>query len=115
VDQEMGLQDMNERKGSPMPSNSGKVGHFDICKAMAMENQDIRIAGLENITNLQATKQGDTKITIGFPGNVIAAIALEQKFIGGLMLIDKKQYFATRDRLQAELDSKPKEGESHAD
>jgi hypothetical protein len=77
-----------------------RVGHFDICKAMSLEDQDISIAPLDNITNLRKVKAG-TQITIGVAGDKVAAIALENKYVGGLLLINREQYFATKARLEA--------------
>ncbi len=83
-----------------------KVGHFDICKVMALENQDIKVAPLGNITNLRKTKAG-TEVTIGISGDEVAAIAIENRYIGGLMLINREQYFATKKRLEDELIAGP--------
>lgn len=76
------------------------IGHFDICKEMAIRNMDIRVSPLENVTNLRKVKTG-TQVTIGVDGDVVAAIGLENKFIGGLMLIDRKQYFEIKAVLEA--------------
>jgi hypothetical protein len=79
-----------------------KIGHFDICKAMAMEGLDIRIAPLENVINLRKVKAG-TQVTIGVEGDVVAAIGIENKFVGGLLLMDREQYFSTKKRLEGAL------------
>lgn len=79
-----------------------KVGHFDICKAMTEENLDIRISPLDNVINLRKVKAG-TQVTIGVDGDVVAAIGIEDKFVGGLLLIDREQYFATKQRLESSL------------
>jgi len=78
-----------------------KVGHFDICKVMAAENLDIQIAPLENVTNLRKVKAG-TQVTIGVGGDVVAAIGLENKYVGGLLLCNREQYFAIKERLEAQ-------------
>lgn len=79
---------------------SEKVGHFDICKVMCERNMDIRLSTLDNITNMQLTHKGkDTNITIGFFGNVLAGI-YSGKFIGGLLLCDKEQYFKIKEELE---------------
>ena len=41
-----------------------------------------------------------TAVTIGTPGNVVAAIGLENRYVGGLLLIDREQYFAMKERLE---------------
>ena len=82
---------------------SDKIGHFDILKVMCERNMDIRLSTLDNVTNLQLTHKGkDTKITIGFYGNVLDGI-YHGKFIGGMLLCDKEQYF----EIKAELEQRP--------
>ena len=78
---------------------SEKIGHFDICKAMSNEGLDIQIAPLDNVTNLRKVKAG-TQVTIGVAGDVVAAIGLEGKYVGGLLLCNREQYFATKERLE---------------
>lgn len=82
-------------------SNKKKVGHFDICNAMSLANMDISVSPLKNITYLKKTKHG-TEVTIGVAGDLVAAIGLQNKFVGGLMLIDREQYFQTKERLELE-------------
>ena len=83
-----------------------KPGHFQICDEMAKRGMDIRLSLLENITNLRLTHKGkDTDVTIGVSGNVIAQIA-EGKFVGGLLLCDKDQYFAIAKELTAKGDGR---------
>jgi hypothetical protein len=78
-----------------------EVGHFDILKRMSEENLDIRLAPLENVTYLRKVKAG-TQVTIGVAGNVVHAIGVEGKFVGGLILADKEQYFETKKRMEKE-------------
>jgi hypothetical protein len=79
-----------------------QIGHFDICKEMARRNKDIRVSLLENVTNLSYSKRTrGTTVSIGVHGNLVAAIGIEQKFIGGLLLCDKEQYM----QIKAELES----------
>lgn len=80
---------------------SKQIGHFDICKEMAIRNMEIEVAPLDNISNLRKVKAG-TQVTIGVAGDKVAAIGLEQRYIGGLMLINREQYFA----IKAELERK---------
>ncbi len=79
---------------------SERVGHFDICKAMTAEDLDIRIAPLDNVISLHKVKAG-TQVTIGVAGDVVAAIGIENKFVGGLLLCDREQYFATKQALES--------------
>lgn len=77
-----------------------KIGHFDICKQMAIENLDIQMAPLDNVTDLRKVKAG-TNVTIGVGGDMVAAIGLEHKYVGGLLLINREQYFAMKAKLEA--------------
>jgi hypothetical protein len=80
-----------------------KVGHFDICKEMAKRGMDIRLSLLENVTNLQyRPRNKGTDVTIGVDGNLVAAIGIDNKFVGGLLLCDRAQYFALKEELETE-------------
>ncbi len=76
------------------------IEHFDICKAMAAEGLDIKLSLLDNVTNLRKRKYG-TDVTIGIAGDLVAAIGLENKYVGGLLLCNREQYFATEAKLKA--------------
>ena len=79
---------------------SYNVGHFDICKEMARRGMDIRMSLLENVTNLRYSKHTKgTTISIGIDGNLVADIGLKNKFVGGLLLCDREQYFAVQEEL----------------
>jgi hypothetical protein len=79
---------------------SDKVGHFDILKVMCERNMDIRLSPLDNVTNLQLVHKGkDTNVTIGCQGNVLHGI-YTGKFVGGLLLCDKEQYFKIKEELE---------------
>ena len=77
------------------------IGHFDICKAMALAELDIQLAPLSQVTDLRKVKAG-TNVTIGVAGDMVAAIALENKYIGGLLLINREQYYAMKTQLESE-------------
>lgn len=77
-----------------------KVNNFDVLKRMGEENLDVRLAPLDNITNLRKVNAG-TQITIGVAGDLVAAIGIEGKFVGGLILADKKQFEAIRLKMEA--------------
>jgi hypothetical protein len=78
------------------------VGHFDICKEMARRGKDIRMSMLENVTDLRYSKRTKgTSVTIGVDGNIVGALGIENKFVGGLLLCDREQYFAIRTELEA--------------
>ena len=82
-----------------------KPGHFDICREMARRNMDIRMSLLENVTNVSYSKRTQgTTVSIGVYGNIVAAIGVENKFVGGLLLCDREQYFAIAKELEAATD-----------
>lgn len=77
------------------------VGHFDICKEMAKRGMDIRMSLLENLRSLTYSKRTQgTTVSISIDGNLVAAIGIEQKFIGGLLLCDRQQYLALAEELR---------------
>lgn len=78
-----------------------KVGHFDICKVMCERDMDIKVAPLDNVTNLRKVK-GGTQVTIGVAGDEVAAIGLENRYVGGLLLINREQYFSIKKELESE-------------
>ena len=67
------------------------INNFDVLKRMGELNLDMRLAPLDNITNLRAVKAG-TQVTIGVVGNLVSALGLENKFVGGLILADKEEF-----------------------
>ena len=74
---------------------------FDICKEMAKRGLDIRMSMLENVTNVSYSKRcKGTDVTIGVDGNLVAAIGLDNQFVGGLLLCDRKQYFEIAKELE---------------
>lgn len=84
-----------------------KPGHFDICKEMAARSMDIRMSLLENVTDLKYSERTKgTKVTIGIDGNLVGAIGLENKFVGGLLLCDREQYFAISKELEDKANGK---------
>ena len=83
--------------------------NFDVMKAMANANRDIRLAPLTNILRAQYTKKG-TQITIGVEGNVVAAI-MRGDFCGGLILADKVQFRETKRELECLKPPAPAETE----
>jgi len=76
-----------------------KVSPFDIMREMSSRNLDIRFSHLNNVTNLQRTKGGDTLVTIGVAGDIVAALGVRGQFVGGLIICDKDEYH----RVEAEL------------
>jgi ethanolamine transporter EutH len=78
-----------------------KVSMFEVMKRMSDENKDIRLSTVDNITELRKVKAG-TKVTIGVAGDVVSAVALG-KLVGGLILVDKEQFFATKEEMEKEL------------
>jgi hypothetical protein len=77
-----------------------EISNFLVMDAMAEANKDIRLAPLSNITNLQKTKHG-TLITIGAEGDLVAAIGVHNRFLGGLLLADREQFKEMKAHLTA--------------
>ena len=79
------------------------ASHFEICREMARRGLDIRMSLLENVTRLSYSKRTKgTTVSIGVDGNVVGDI-FHNKFVGGLLLCNKEQYFA----IAKELDAPP--------
>ena len=76
-----------------------KVNSFDVLKEMSARNMSIQLAPLDNITEARKVKAG-TKVTIGIGGDVVGSI-LNNKFVGGLILADRKEFEAVRKELEA--------------
>lgn len=83
------------------------INHFDVLREMGKRNLDVRLAPLDNITNLKKVRAG-TQVTIGVAGDVVAAIGIEGRFVGGLILADKTQFEA----LKAEMEKGANESDS---
>lgn len=65
--------------------------HFDVMKAMVdADSKDIILAPLTNVTQLRKVKAG-TQVTIGVPGDMVAAIA-NGRYVGGLILCEAKAF-----------------------
>lgn len=82
------------------------VNNFDVLKLMGERNMDVRLAPLDNILNLKKVRAG-TQVTIGVEGDVVAALGLEGKFVGGLILADKQQFDAIKAELARPAEPKP--------
>jgi hypothetical protein len=78
------------------------VNNFDVLKRMGENNGKIQLAPLTNIVNLKKVKAG-TQITIGVAGDVVSAIGIEGRFVGGLILADKEEFNRTKAAMEAEL------------
>lgn len=76
-----------------------KAGHFDICTQMVLDGLDLQRVGGENILTLNKVKAG-TNITVGFPGDLVSAIGIEEKYLFCALVMDRNQYFATQKRLE---------------
>jgi hypothetical protein len=74
---------------------------FDIWSRMVeRDDKAIEIAPLGNVTRLQKVKEG-TNVTIGVSGDRIGSI-YQGKFIGGLVLCDKKRFDEVKAEMEAE-------------
>jgi hypothetical protein len=80
-----------------------EITFWDVLKEMSdSDNQALRLAPIDQVTYLQKVKAG-TKVTIGVAGDVVGAIA-EGKFIGGFLMVDRKEYEKVLAKLKAEND-----------
>ena len=85
------------------------INNFDVLKVMDERNLDVRLAPLDNIINLKKVRAG-TQITIGVEGDVVSALGLEGKFVGGFILADKSQFDAIKSEIQKVDDRKNEAG-----
>lgn len=77
---------------------------FDVLRRMVDTNdQTCKLGPLSNIDGARWTKRG-TKITIGWPDNIVFQV-LNGDFVGGLLLIERKRF----EEVKAELEEEAKE------
>jgi hypothetical protein len=74
------------------------VNNFEVLKEMGTRDMKIGLSPLDNIVNLKKVKHG-TEVTIGVAGNLVAALGIEHKFVGGLILADKEEFNAVKSDL----------------
>lgn len=79
-----------------------QVSNFDVIKAMCEENQDIRLAPMDNISKINFYAKKGTEITIGFPGNLCFDLEAG-KLGGGMFLWNLEQFKATKKRLEQSM------------
>ena len=85
--------------------SENKISSFDVLKRMSEDNMDIRVATSENLRHMNAVHKGkDTDITIGVAGNVIGQVMNNDLHLC-LLVWDKKQYQATKAKIERERDS----------
>jgi hypothetical protein len=75
-----------------------RVNNFDVLKEMGVRDMKVGLSPLDNIVNLKKVKQG-TQVTIGVAGDLVAALGIEHKFVGGLILADKDEFNAVRSEM----------------
>lgn len=81
-----------------------KINNFDVLKRMGETcGEKLQIAPLDNIINLRKVR-GGTQVTIGVAGDVVAALGIEHRFVGGLILADKETFDALKARMQSQAD-----------
>ena len=79
-----------------------KVNAFDVFSHMVgTDDKAITMAPLGNVTHLKKVRAG-TNVTIGVAGDAIGAI-YQGKYVGGLILCDKKRF----DEVKAEMERQP--------
>lgn len=74
------------------------INNFDVLKEMGVRNMKISLSPLDNIVNLSKVKLG-TQVTIGVAGDLVAALGIEHKFVGGLILADKDEFNGIRSEM----------------
>ena len=75
------------------------VNNFDVLKEMGVRDMKVGLSPLDNIVNLKKVKQG-TQVTIGVAGDLVAALGIERRFVGGLILADKDEFNALKSEMQ---------------
>ena len=75
------------------------VNNFDVLKEMSVRDMKVGLSPLDNIVNLKKVKHG-TQVTIGVAGDLVAALGIEHKFVGGLILADKDEFNALKSEMQ---------------
>ena len=75
------------------------VNNFDVLKEMGVRDMKVGLSPLDNIVNLKKVKHG-TQVTIGVAGDLVAALGIEHKFVGGLILADKDEFGALKSEMQ---------------
>ena len=75
------------------------VNNFDVLKEMGVRDMKVGLSPLDNIVNLKKVKHG-TQVTIGVAGDLVAALGIEHKFVGGLILADKDEFNALKSEMQ---------------
>ena len=79
-----------------------KPNALDIFSHMVETNDKaITMAPLGNVTHLKKVRAG-TNVTIGVAGDVVGAI-YEGKYVGGLILCDKKRFDEVKAEMEAEV------------
>lgn len=83
------------------------INNFEVLKVMGERNLDVRLAPLGNIVSLNKVRAG-TNVTIGVPGDLVGALAVEDLFVGGLILANRKQFEEVRRELEKQPTRKSK-------
>lgn len=76
-----------------------KVNNFDVLKAMAEQNMDIRLC--TTIVRMDYDHKVGTKVTVGVPGNVCFEVS-EGKVNALLLLFNKKEFDDLKKLLEGE-------------
>lgn len=83
------------------------VNNFDVLKEMTKRDLNIRLAPIDNITEMHKTKKG-AKVTFGVEYEVMMAIA-DHKVVGGFIIADLEQF----NRIKKEMEAGEKLGTDH--
>jgi len=78
-----------------------RINPFNVFSRMVeRDDKALTMAALGNITELRKVKAG-TNVTIGVAGDVVGAI-YNGKYVGGLILCDKKRFDVVKAELERE-------------
>jgi hypothetical protein len=72
-----------------------------LVKSLPEDCLDVSITPLENVLRVQKDKRG-IQVTIGVFGVTIDELMMQGKYIGGLLLVDKKKYIEMRKKMEGE-------------
>jgi len=81
------------------------LGMFTVIDALVNslpeDSFDVSITPLGNVLRVQKDKKG-IQVTIGVSGVTVEELMMQDKYIGGLLLVDKKMYVEMRKKMENE-------------
>ena len=90
-----------------MNGEAKPLSSWDIIAAMCdLDGNAVTLSPLGNVRNATAGRRG-TDVTIGCEGNIVKALMLDCRYIGGLLLVDKEAFAARKKVMEAERQPRP--------